>query len=58
MSTIAGRYLLGGKIVLVWDNSTQHKDPPIRELLAARERWLTVFRLLAYAPDLNPAESV
>jgi hypothetical protein len=34
-----------GKIVLVWDNSTQHKDTLMRELLAAREQWLSVFRL-------------
>ena len=48
----------GGKIVLVWDNSTQHTDALMRELLAARRRWLTVFRLPANAPDLNPAEGV
>ena len=30
----------------------------MRELLAARKRWLTVFRPPAYAPDLNPAEGV
>jgi len=30
--------------VLVWDNSTQHKDTLMRELLAARGRWPTVFR--------------
>jgi len=54
----AAHQQLGGRIVLVWDNSTQHKDALMRELLAARERWLTVFRLPAYAPDLNPAEGV
>jgi putative transposase len=49
---------LGGKIVLVWDNATQHKDTAMRELLQARSAWLTVFRLPPYAPDLNPAEGV
>jgi putative transposase len=35
------------------------KERDFAELLeAARERWLTVFRLPAYAPDLNPAEGV
>lgn len=48
----------GGKTVLVWDNATQHKDTVMRDLLAARKDWLTVFRLPAYAPDLNPAEGV
>jgi putative transposase len=54
----AARQQLGGNIVLVWDNSIQHKDTAMRELLAARGQWLTVFRLPAYAPDLNPAEGV
>ncbi|MET7480203.1 transposase [Streptomyces sp. NPDC005648] len=30
----------------------------MRELLAARRRWPTVFRLPACAPDLNPADGV
>ncbi|MFF9570046.1 transposase [Streptomyces sp. NPDC014685] len=54
----ATRRQLGGKIVLVWDNSTQHKDAQMRELLARWKVWLTVFRLPAYAPELNPAEGV
>ncbi|MEY9969342.1 hypothetical protein ABIA33_007430 [Streptacidiphilus sp. MAP12-16] len=53
----AAHQQLGGKIVLVWDNATQHKDTAMRELLAARH-WLTVFRLPPYSPDLNPAEGV
>ena len=54
----AARRQLGGKIVLVWDNSTQHVDARMRELLTKRKAWLTVFRLPAYAPELNPAEGV
>ncbi len=54
----AAHQQLGGNIVLVWDNATQHKDAAMRELLQARSAWLTVFRLPAYAPDLNPAEGV
>ena len=53
----AAHQQLGGKIVLVWDNATQHKDTAMRALLATRS-WLTVFRLPPYAPDLNPAEGV
>ncbi|MEV0643100.1 transposase [Streptomyces sp. NPDC050619] len=45
-------------MVLVWDNSTQPKDALMRELLAAHRQWLTVFRLPAYAPELNPAEGM
>jgi transposase len=53
----AAHQQLGGPIVLVWDNATAHTDHAMRELIAARS-WLTVFRLPAYAPDLNPAEGV
>ncbi|MEU1409757.1 transposase [Streptomyces sp. NPDC005728] len=54
----AAHQQLGGPIVLVWDNATQHKDAAMRELLQARSAWLTVFRLPPYPPDLNPAEGV
>ncbi|WSX09610.1 transposase [Streptomyces sp. NBC_00988] len=54
----AAHQQLGGKTVPVWDTSTQHKDTLTRELPAARERWLTAFRLPACASDLNPAEGV
>ncbi|WP_406729253.1 transposase [Streptomyces sp. GD-15H] len=53
----AHRQLGRRPVVLVWDNSTQHTDHAMRELLEGR-RWLTVFRLPSYAPDLNPAEGV
>jgi DDE superfamily endonuclease len=54
----AARQQLGGPVVLVWDNATSHTDTAMRALIAARSGWLTVFRLPAYAPDLNPAEGV
>ncbi|WUW51673.1 transposase [Streptomyces sp. NBC_01456] len=52
----AAHQQLGGPIVLVWDNATAHTDHAMRELIATRS-WLTVFRLPAYAPDLNPVDS-
>ncbi|MEV6107820.1 transposase [Streptomyces sp. NPDC051940] len=51
----AARVQLGGNIVLVWDNATQHVDA---RASGGRERWLTVFRLPPYAPDLNPAVGI
>src|SRR3954465_12035959 len=48
---------LGGPIVLVWDNLSTHTSRAMAELIAARP-WLTVFRLPAYAHELNPVESV
>lgn len=44
-------------LVLVWDNSTQHTDRAMRDLLAERP-WVTVFHFPPYSPDLNPDEGV
>lgn len=53
----AAHQQLGGALVLVWDNSTQHTDAAMRALIATRA-WLSVFRLPPYAPDMNPTEGV
>jgi len=51
----AQRQLPGGNIVLVWDNLPVHLGPELRAFTIA-QAWLRVFRLPAYAPDLNPVE--
>jgi hypothetical protein len=48
---------LRGKVVVVWDGGGNHKGPLVREFLR-RNRRLTLERLPAYAPDLNPVEAV
>ncbi|GLI03368.1 transposase [Phytohabitans aurantiacus] len=48
---------LAAPIVLCWDNLNTHISVRMRTLIAARD-WLTVVRLPAYAPDLNPTEGV
>ncbi len=54
----AHQQLPGGKIVLVWDNLGIHHSAAMRAFIDAHADWLKVFYLPAYAPDLNPAESV
>ncbi len=54
----AARQQLGGKLVLLWDNSTAHTDTAMLRLLRARCAWLTDFRFPPYAPELNPVEGV
>ncbi|MFD0883635.1 transposase [Streptosporangium algeriense] len=54
---ITGRQQLGGSIVLVWDNPNPRISHAMRSHIAARD-WLTVYRLPAYAPELNPVEGV
>ncbi|MFC0531665.1 winged helix-turn-helix domain-containing protein [Phytohabitans kaempferiae] len=53
----AAHQQLGGPILLVWDRLPAHKSARMRALITAR-RWLRVYHLPAYAPELNPAESV
>ncbi|MET8358906.1 transposase [Micromonospora sp. NPDC005171] len=48
---------LQAPIVLIWDNLNTHVSRRMHALIAARA-WLTVIRLPAYAPDLNPTEGV
>ncbi|MGW5136159.1 transposase [Streptomyces sp. NPDC004135] len=48
---------LGGPIVLVWDNRNTHLTAGMPRYIADRD-WLTVFRLLSYAPDLNSVEGI
>ena len=48
---------LRGKVTVVWDGGGNHKGPLIRDFLR-RNRRLTLERLPAYAPALNPVETV
>ncbi len=46
---------LRGKVIVIWDGGSNHKGPAIRALLEQYPR-LSLERLPAYAPDLNPVE--
>jgi putative transposase len=48
---------LRGKVVVIWDGGTNHNGPIIRKFLK-RNRRLSLVRLPAYSPDLNPVEFV
>jgi transposase len=47
---------LSGRFVVVWDGGTMHKGEPIRELEAHFADRLSLERLPAFAPVLNPVE--
>lgn len=48
---------LRGKVTVVWDGGGNHRGPAVREFLRRNKR-LTLERLPAYAPALNPVETV
>ncbi len=47
-----------GRVVLLWDGVQPHRAAVVREWIARNQNWLTVERLPAYAPDLNPVEGM
>lgn len=49
---------LDAPVVWVWDNLPVHLTGELNKFIARNTDWLTVFRLPAYAPDLNPTEGV
>ena len=55
---VLAHHQLGAPVVWVWDNLGVHLTGELIAFIAENKRWLTVFRLPSYAPDLNPAEGV
>lgn len=46
------------KITLLWDGLSSHKSNAMTAYLKSQRHWLTVERLPAYAPELNPVEGL
>jgi transposase len=51
-------FYTGERVVLVWDGLGAHRSHAMRDWVAAQTDWLTVERLPAYAPELNPVEGL
>jgi transposase len=49
---------LAAPVVWVWDNLNIHLAPDLADFAAENQAWLRIYRLPAYAPDLNPAEGI
>jgi hypothetical protein len=49
-------FYAGQRVVLIWDGLSAHWSTKMRAYLDAQRDWLTVERLPAYAPELNPVE--
>lgn len=50
------RHFSGQCVILLWDGLGAHKSGRMSAYLARQRAWLTVERLPAYAPELNPLE--
>jgi DDE superfamily endonuclease len=51
----AAHRALAAPLIVIWDNLNTHLSARMRAF-TARQDWLTVVQLPAYAPDLNPVE--
>jgi putative transposase len=47
---------LHAPLILCWDNLNTHVSTLMRTFIEAHDEWLTVARLPAYAPEINPVE--
>lgn len=47
---------LPGKVLVIWDGSMTHRSKIVRDFVADHNGRLTLERLPAYAPELNPVE--
>lgn len=52
------RHFRGQRVILIWDGLTAHKSGEMIDYLVQNRSWLTVERLPAYAPELNPVEQL
>jgi hypothetical protein len=49
---------LGAPLIWCWDNLNIHLAPQLATFATENKEWLRIYRLPAYAPDLNPAEGI
>jgi transposase len=45
-----------GPLIVIWDGVNPHRSLATRSFVEREQHWLTLIRLPAYAPELNPVE--
>ena len=55
---IATHHNLSAPLVWCWDNLNIHLAPDLISFAEENKAWLRIYRLPAYAPELNPVESI
>ena len=49
---------LAEPLIWCWDNLNVHLTPQLADFAAENKDWLRIYRLPAYAPDMNPVEGI
>jgi hypothetical protein len=52
------RHFRGRPVILLWDGLPAHRGRVLTQYMATQRPWLTIERLPAYAPELNPVEAL
>jgi len=52
------RQLRGRKVILIWDGLPSHRSRRMSDYVSQQPAWLSVVRLPAYAPEMNPVEGL
>jgi hypothetical protein len=52
------KHLHGRKVILIWDGLPSHRSWRMTHYLNQQQEWLSVVRLPAYAPEMNPVEGL
>jgi putative transposase len=52
------RHFRGRPVILLWDGLPAHRGRVLTQYVATQRHWLTIERLPAYAPELNPVEAL
>lgn len=55
---VATHQQLGTPVVWVWDNLSVHLRQELADFAEENTKWLRVFQMPSYAPELNPQEGV
>lgn len=58
LNTLLRRRAQGRQMVVIADNASYHKSPPVRSFLLQHQAQLRVLFLPPYSPELNPIERV
>jgi hypothetical protein len=52
------KQLHGKKVILIWDGLPSHRSRRMAHYVNQQRQWLSVVRLPAYAPEMNPVEGL